>query len=78
MSALIQMPYDPETRVRIAELKQDRAERQSIKDAGCYVDISMRNNRLTAENVRLREQVGRLTETVHAVAGYPRRLMLEA
>lgn len=77
MSAImIEMPYDPETRVRIAEMRQRRAEEQSIKDAGRYVDISMRNNRLTAENMRLVEQVGKLTETMHAVLGYPVRLML--
>ena len=77
MSKII-APYDAETRIRIAEMRQSRAEEQSIKDAGRYVEISMKNNRLTAENIRLREQVASQAETINALMGCPRRLMIAA
>ena len=77
MSKII-APYDAATRIRIAEMRQNRAEEQSIKDAGRYVEISMKNNRLTAENLRLREQVARQAETINALMGCPRRLMIAA
>jgi len=78
MSTIINTPYDAETRVRIAEMRQERAVKQSINDAGKYVAISMKNNKLTADNVLLRRQIGDMMSTVHAVAGYPVRLMLAA
>lgn len=77
-SAMITQPYDPETRIRIAETRQHRAEEQSIKDAGRYVDISMKNNRLTAENIRLKQQLVKIMQTMHAAAGYQRVLALPA
>ena len=77
MSKII-APYDAETRIRIAEMRQSRAEKQSIKDAGRYVEISMKNNRLTAENIRLREQVASQAEIIKALVGYPQHLMIAA
>lgn len=76
MSKIIETPYDAETRIRIAEMRQSRAEEQSIKDAGRYVEISMKNNRLTADNIRLREQVASQAETIKSLMGCPRRLMI--
>lgn len=78
MGKIIEAPYDASTRIRIAEMRQSRAEEQSIKDAGRYVEISMKNNRLTAENIRLREQVASQAETINALMGCPRRLMIAA
>lgn len=78
MSRIIEAPYDAETRIRIAEMRQNRAEEQSIKDAGRYVEISMKNNRMTAENIRLREQVASQAQTINALMGCPRRLMIAA
>jgi hypothetical protein len=76
MTDIILKPYDSETRIRIAETMQHRAVEQSIKDAGNYVAISMRCNKLTAENVSLKRQVAELTKTIHAMSGYPRMLAL--
>ena len=78
MGKIIEAPYDAATRIRIAEMRQNRAEEQSIKDAGRYVEISMKNNRLTAENLRLREQVASQVKTINALMGCPRRLMIAA
>lgn len=78
MGKIIEAPYDAATRIRIAEMRQSRAEEQSIKDAGKYVEISIKNNRLTAENIRLREQVASQAKSIYALIGYPRRLMIAA
>jgi len=78
MNDMITIPYDPEIRIRIAETRQHRAEEQSIKDAGKYIAISMRCNRLTAENVRLKRQLADLSKTMHALAGYPAMMAIPA
>ncbi len=78
MSQTITRPYDQEIRARIDKMQRRKAEEQADNFAAIAIATSDRCNRLAADKIRLQEQNALLMETLHAVAGYPRRLMLTA
>lgn len=76
MNATITRPYDPEIRARVDKMQRRRAEEQADTFVAIAIAASDRCNRLADEKIRLQEQNARLMDTLHAVAGYPQRLMI--
>lgn len=66
----------PSTQRRIDLMRRRQAEERADMHASVALKAIDRSNRLTAEKMRLEAQNALLMETLHAIAGWPRRLML--
>ena len=66
----------PSIQKRIDVMRRRQAEERSERDTAIALEAIDLNNRLTAEKLRLERQNARLMESLHAVAGWPVRLML--
>ena len=67
---------DPSIQRRIDRLHRSRAEKRAERFAATAMKAMDRCNLVTAEAIRLREENGRLMNTLHAIQGWPVRLMI--